>query len=89
MTRRRFIVRGRVQGVGFRWFARHWAGKLGLRGWAINREDGTMEAEAEGRRRDVEEFARQLRAGPSAACVEEVETTALEPEGGPPFFDIL
>jgi len=89
LTRQRFVVSGRVQGVGFRWFVLRWAQRLALRGWVRNRDDGTLEAEAEGRPEAVAEFARRLRAGPAGARVDEVEQTALPPEGGPPFFDIL
>ena len=88
LTRRRFVVSGRVQGVGFRWLARHWAGKLGLSGWARNREDGCVEAEVEGSAQAVAEFDRQLHLGPAGSHVDAVETVALRPEGGPPSFNI-
>ena len=80
---------GRVQGVGFRWFAQRWAERLGLRGWVRNREDGTVESEAEGRPQALAEFERRLRAGPSGAQVDAVEATELKAEGGPSSFDIL
>jgi acylphosphatase len=89
LSRRRFVVTGRVQGVGFRWFAQRWGEKLGLRGWVCNREDGTVESEAEGRPESVAEFADRLRAGPAEARVDGVEATELKAEGGPPSFDIL
>jgi acylphosphatase len=59
--RRRFIVAGRVQGVGFRWYAQRWGERLGLRGWVANRADGTVESEAEGRPQDLREFESRLR----------------------------
>jgi acylphosphatase len=89
LTRRRFIVAGRVQGVGFRWFAQRWAERLGLRGWVCNREDGTVESEAEGPQPAVAEFERRMRAGPAGAQVDAVEATERKAEGGPPSFDIL
>ncbi|MBI5241203.1 MAG: acylphosphatase [Elusimicrobia bacterium] len=89
LTRRRFVVAGRVQGVGFRWFAQRWGERLGLRGWVSNREDGTVESEAEGRPQALAEFEARLRTGPSGARVDAVEATELEAAGGPPSFDIL
>ena len=89
MTRRRFIVAGRVQGVGFRWFAQRWGERLGLRGWVCNREDGTVASEAEGGPQALAEFARRLRDGPAGAQVDAVEATELKAAGGPPSFDIL
>ena len=68
LMRRRFVVTGRVQGVGFRWFAQRWAERLGLRGWVRNREDGAVASEAEGRPQAVAEFALRLRAGPAGAA---------------------
>ena len=89
LRRRRFVVTGRVQGVGFRWFAQHWAERLGLRGWVCNREDGTVESEAEGRTEALAEFERCLRSGPSGAQVDAVEATELKAEDGPSSFEIL
>ncbi|MCX5796337.1 MAG: acylphosphatase [Elusimicrobia bacterium] len=89
LTRRRFVVSGRVQGVGFRWFAQRWAERLGLRGWVSNLEDGSVASEAEGPAQAVAEFERRLRAGPAGAQVNAVEATERKPEGGPSSFDIL
>jgi len=89
LTRRRFIVSGRVQGVGFRWAVRDWAERLELRGWVRNQPDGTVAAEAQGPAPAVAEFARRLRVGPQGARVDAVETTDLEAVGGPACFDIL
>lgn len=90
LTRRRFVVSGRVQGVGFRWFVHDCAESLGLRGWVRNRSDGAVEAEAEGRPQDLTELLRRLRAGPGgAAQVDKVEATTLPTKGGEPHFYIL
>ena len=59
-------VRGRVQGVGFRWWTRAQALELGLAGSASNRPDGRVEVVAEGPRAACEELLARLRAQPSA-----------------------
>lgn len=74
LTRRHFTVRGRVQGVGFRWFTRRTAATLGLAGWVRNRADGSVEAEAEGTAAALDEFEARLRTGLPAARVDEIET---------------
>jgi acylphosphatase len=89
MTRRRFVLSGRVQGVGFRWFALRWAEELGVRGWIRNQDGGTVESEAEGEPQAVAEFERRLRAGPAGARVDEVAVTELKAEGKASSFDIL
>ncbi|HYT69836.1 MAG TPA: acylphosphatase [Gemmatimonadales bacterium] len=68
-----FLVRGRVQGVGFRWFVWREADRLGLRGIARNLPDGSVEVMAEGLENALEEFERALNRGPAAARVEQVE----------------
>ena len=74
LTRRHLAVRGHVQGVGFRWFARQTAETLGLSGWVRNREDGSVEAEAEGTSDALDKFERILRNGNPAARVDEIAT---------------
>ncbi len=61
---RRFFVRGRVQGVGFRYFVERHAGELGVTGYARNLDDGRVEVYAAGPRNAVDELARMLRQGP-------------------------
>jgi acylphosphatase len=58
-------VRGRVQGVGFRYWTRARAAELGLRGWAANRDDGQVEVVAEGPREACARLLELLR-GPGA-----------------------
>lgn len=67
-----FVVTGVVQGVGFRWFTRGEARKLGLRGWVRNRPDGSVQVLAQGPRDAVDRLEHALKAGPSGALVEEV-----------------
>lgn len=73
---RRLVVVGRVQGVGFRWFARETAHALGVAGWVRNMPDGTVVCEVAGAADAVERFIAELRAGPPAADVVEVRIGA-------------
>src|SRR5437016_12492562 len=74
MERLHAVVRGDVQGVGFRYFVQRKANQLGLRGWVRNNDDGTVEVVAEGDRAQLEELARALEGGPRMARVDRVET---------------
>lgn len=76
---RRFVVSGRVQGVGFRYFAQDAARRDGLNGYVMNRDDGTVEALAEGEAEAVERFERAVRRGPSRSRVEHVMVEDTEP----------
>jgi acylphosphatase len=67
------LVRGRVQGVGFRWFVRERARELGIRGWVRNRGDGAVEVEAEGDAGTLEQLRHCLWKGPSGAHVSAVD----------------
>lgn len=78
---RRFVVQGRVQGVGFRWFVEDSARREGLAGWVMNRQDGHVEVRAEGEREAMERFERDLRRGPSRARVDHVHHWDDVPEG--------
>ena len=89
MTATRYLVRGRVQGVGFRWFVWRQAERLGLRGWARNLPDGTVEVVAEGPAESLARFAEALGRGPSAAIVDGVEKAELSHQLElPKTFDI-
>ena len=70
---RGFRVRGRVQGVGFRWWTRGRASDLGLRGTVGNHPDGTVEVHAAGDVEALEAFAAELEVGPPMARVEGVD----------------
>ena len=72
----RVLVRGRVQGVGFRWFVRERARSLGLAGCVCNRPDGAVEVEAEGDEAAINALLRDLRIGPPGAQVLGLETLA-------------
>jgi acylphosphatase len=84
VVRIRALVRGRVQGVGYRAFTLHHAHRLGLRGTVANRPDGTVECIVEGPRSAVEELVGLLRRGPYHARVDDVQVTELRPEGSLP-----
>jgi acylphosphatase len=88
LTRRYFVVRGRVQGVGFRWFVLEAAQDLGLSGWVRNRPDGTVEGEAQGKEADVEKLLDQLRRGPRFAEVAGVDISTQAPLTGAQGFEI-
>lgn len=78
---RRFLVSGRVTGVGFRYFAQDVAHREGLTGVVRNLRDGRVEAIAEGDSESLERFEMALRRGPSRARVERLDVEAL-PVGG-------
>lgn len=75
------IVDGRVQGVGFRHFTRNTAQRLGIHGWVRNREDGTVEIQAEGADYRLRKFLKQVRKGPTHAWVQNVDVEWEEPQG--------
>ena len=85
---RKFLIRGMVQGVGFRFFAQRSAARHQIRGYVRNLDDGRVEALAEGPATAVEEFKHDLTAGPSYSAVEDVEEIVLEPSGRYPTFRI-
>lgn len=80
----RVLVRGLVQGVGYRYFAERAARHLGLRGYVRNLADGRVEAVAAGTDEAIETFVEQLRQGPAAGRVAglEISETTFEETGG-------
>jgi acylphosphatase len=70
---RRFVVRGRVQGVGFRWYVEREAQLLGLSGWVRNNYDGSVEVLATGTREQLARLRERLQVGPRAARVDQVD----------------
>ena len=85
---RRFLVRGRVQGVGFRWFVEREAHILGISGWVRNNADGTVEVLAMGTRDQLSGLRSRLQQGPRASRVDNVEEFEAKPVSGLSTFRI-
>jgi acylphosphatase len=85
---RRFVVRGRVQGVGFRWFVEREAHLLGIAGWVRNNPDGSVEVLAHGTRDQLSAMRSRLGEGPRAARVDAVEESEARPLAGISSFRI-
>ena len=75
---RRYLISGRVQGVGFRAFAAHAAAELGLAGWVRNLSDGRVEALAAGPPERVAAFRARLWRGPALSRVDGVDESVVE-----------
>jgi acylphosphatase len=76
---RRYVVKGRVQRVGFRYFVDEAARRERILGYVRNRHDGTVEVVAEGDADAMHRFEMAVRRGPAGARVDDVETTEVEP----------
>jgi acylphosphatase len=85
---RTFLVRGRVQGVGFRWFVESEARTLGISGWVRNNADSSVEVLAMGTREQLTGLRSRLRQGPRAARVDDVEEFEAQPVAGLRTFRI-
>ena len=85
---KRYVVRGRVQGVGFRWFVEREAHMLGIAGWVRNNHDGSVEVLAQGTRDQLSGLHGRLREGPRAARVDVVEVSNATPAHGLSSFRI-
>jgi acylphosphatase len=72
-------VTGRVQGVGYRFFAREAANGLRLAGWVQNSKDGTVAVEVAGIAADMESFVAMLRQGPPGSSVSDIRATRIDP----------
>jgi acylphosphatase len=85
---RNFLIKGRVQGVGYRYFAVREARKRNLVGWTRNLPDGQVEVLVEGERDAVEEFKHLLSQGPRTSMVESVGNQTVEPTGSFTEFNV-
>jgi len=77
----RYLVHGRVQGVGYRYFVLRQAEALGVTGFARNRADGSVEVLAEGSEQALADLEAQLREGPSFSEVSHVERETVASRG--------
>lgn len=72
MKRFSIIVTGKVQGVGYRYYAKDYADRYGIFGWIRNNSDGTVAIEAQGDERVLQRFIDDLRDGPSMSNVVDI-----------------
>jgi acylphosphatase len=86
MPAERFVISGRVQGVGYRWWTIETAAALRLRGWVRNRRDGTVEALAIGEQAALDRLAVLCAEGPAAAIVEAVAREPAADDGSTRFM---
>lgn len=86
---RRWTISGRVQGVGFRFFAKRLADSLALSGWVRNLPDGRVEMVAGGGEDALERFEQGIKEGPPAARVERVATSQLPAPSHAAGFEIV
>ena len=76
---RRYVVKGRVQRVGFRFFVENAAQREGIQGYVRNQYDGSVEVVAEGDADAMHRFEMAIRRGPPGARVDDVDTIEVEP----------
>lgn len=82
---RRYLVTGRVQGVGFRWFVEKEARAIGVGGWVRNNDNGSVEILASGSEEQLTRLRKSLQAGPRAARVDEVQEFEEQEVNEPAF----
>jgi len=85
---RRYVISGRVQGVGFRYFTQDTAQREGVTGWVRNLPDGRVEALVEGEAEAVTRVERALRTGPRGARVDRVYVDEEDPTGSYTTFSV-
>ena len=86
MKARQYFISGRVQGVGYRYFAQRAAQELGVSGWTRNLADGRVEVYATGTRAQLDDFEARLRIGPPYADVRGFETLEAASSGSSGFL---
>lgn len=85
---RHLRIHGKVQGVGFRFFATRVARRLGLKGFIENLRDGTVEAQVEGEAADIDEWIKEIKEGPRFAEVTKIDQQRREFTGKLADFDV-
>ena len=88
LTRACLLIKGRVQGVFYRAFARDIATQLGLRGWVRNLSDGSVEALLEGSRDEIERAIKHCYSGPPGARVDDIDVTWEDYQGDLQGFQV-
>jgi acylphosphatase len=88
LVARRFLISGRVQGVGFRYFLEDRARTEGVHGWVRNLGDGRVEALVEGDRESVDRIEAAIWRGPSGARVDDVVVESTAPTGRATGFSV-
>jgi acylphosphatase len=83
---RRYLISGRVQGVGFRYYAQRAACETGVAGWVRNLDDGRVEACATGSEKQLSDFEGRLRQGPRGSDVRGFEVSEAEPAESGEFY---
>jgi acylphosphatase len=86
---RRFLIEGRVQGVGYRFHVVRAAADRGIRGWVRNLPDGRVEIFAEGEVRELDTFREEVRRGPGHALVRSLNEIEETPDGRFAGFDVV
>lgn len=81
-------IHGKVQGVGYRFFATRVARRLGLKGWITNMRDGSVEAAVEGEKEAIDTWIEELKEGPRYAEVTNIEQESKDYSGRLPDFDV-
>jgi acylphosphatase len=82
---RRYIITGRVQGVGFRWFVEREARAIGVGGWVRNNDDGSVEVLASGSHEQLATLRARLKQGPRASRVDEIQELEEQEQHAPSF----
>ena len=85
----RFVISGRVQGVGYRAWVVEQAGKLGLTGWVKNLPDGRVECVAKGDKKALKQLISFCRKGPPAARVNGVDVHWIKSTGESGGFEVI
>ncbi len=85
MVAYRYILKGRVQGVGFRFFTCQCAHNFGIGGWVRNLSNGDVEVHAEGEKRTLNQFLAQVESGPPLALVSDIEVRGVQTKNYPQF----
>jgi len=83
------IVSGRVQGVGYRYFARDAARSFNITGWVKNCDNGNVEVEAQGKSEILDSFCAELKRGPQGGYVEKLDIRELPVKDGENSFKIM